>query len=64
MEISVSMLVQSHLSDAMLNPNQDERNIHISFSKYLIHYFGLGEKVDPNEVFLNFCENFKLNLVN
>jgi hypothetical protein len=64
MKVSVSMVIQSHLSDAMLNPNQDVRNIQIGFAKYLIHYFGLGEKIDPKEEFRIYCQSFKLNLEN
>ncbi len=64
MKVQVSMVIQSHLSDAMVNPNQEVRNIQIAFAKYLIHYFGLGEKIDPNKEFELFCKDFKINLEN
>jgi hypothetical protein len=64
MDLKVSMVVQSHLSDAMNCTEQSQRNIHIAFAKYLIHYFGLGEKIDPNKEFELFCKDFKINLEN
>ena len=63
MEVRVSLVMQSHLSDAMIEMgfNQELANHHIRFVKYLISMFpDPSKEVDIDEVY----KQFKLGLEN
>jgi len=59
MDLKVSMVVQSHLSDAMNCTEQSQRNIHIAFAKYLVYNFDLEDRIDAYEVFGKFYKEHK-----
>ncbi len=59
MDLKVSMVIQSHLSDAMNCTEQGQRNIHIAFAKYLVHNFDLQDRIDAYEVFAKFYKEHK-----
>jgi hypothetical protein len=59
MKVQVSMVIQSHLSEAMNCTEESQRNIHIAFAKYLIHNFSLEDRIDAYEVFGKFYKEHK-----
>jgi hypothetical protein len=62
MELIVSIVMQSHLSDAMIemNFNPEQANHRLRFVKYLINMFpDTNEKVDIDEVYKQFELDYK-----
>ena len=51
MEVNLMIIVQSHLSDAMVCQDEETRNLHIRFAKYLINKYDMNEYIDPKKVF-------------
>jgi hypothetical protein len=58
METSVKLIVQSHLSDAMIEMgfNCDLAELRIRFVKYLIASYNMNDEIEPNEVFSRFTQ--------
>ena len=56
METSVKLIVQSHLSDAMIEMgfNSDLAQLRIRFVKYLIASYNMNDEIEPNEAFERF----------
>jgi hypothetical protein len=58
METPVKLIVQSHLSDAMIEMgfNRDMAELRIRFVKYLIASYNMNDEIEPNEVFSRFTQ--------
>jgi hypothetical protein len=58
METPVKLIVQSHLSDAMIEMgfNRDLAELRIRFVKYLIASYNMNDEIEPNEVFSRFTQ--------
>lgn len=56
MEAPVKLIVQSHLSDAIIEMgfNSDLAQLRIRFVKYLITSYNMNDEIEPNEVFERF----------
>ena len=56
MEAPVKLIVQSHLSDAMIEMgfNSDLAQLRIRFVKYLIASYNMNDEIEPNEAFERF----------
>ena len=56
MEAPVKLIVQSHLSDAMIEMefNRELAQLRIRFVKYLIASYNMNDEIEPNEVFERF----------
>ena len=56
MEAPVKLIVQSHLSDAMIEMgfNRELAQLRIRFVKYLIASYNMNDEIEPNEVFEGF----------
>jgi hypothetical protein len=56
MEAPVKLIVQSHLSDAMIEMafNRELAELRIRFVKYLIASYNMNDEIEPNEVFERF----------
>jgi hypothetical protein len=56
METPVKLIVQSHLSDAMIEMgfNSDLAQLRIRFVKYLIASYNMNDEIEPNKVFERF----------
>ena len=62
MELTVSLVMQSHLSDAMIEMdfNPEQANHRLRFVKYLINMFpDTDKKVDIDEVYKQFTLDYK-----
>ena len=62
MELTVSLVMQSHLSDAMIEMdfNPEQANHRLRFVKYLINMFpDTNKKVDIDEVYKQFTLDYK-----
>ena len=58
MEAPVKLIVQSHLSDAMIEMgfNLEMAELRIRFVKYLISSYHMDDEIEPNEVFSRFTQ--------
>ena len=58
METPVKLIVQSHLSDAMIEMgfNRDMAELRIRFVKYLMPSYNMNDEIEPNEVFSRFTQ--------
>ena len=56
MEAPVKLIVQSHLSDVMIEMgfNRELAQLRIRFVKYLIASYNMNDEIEPNEVFERF----------
>ena len=56
MEAPVKLIVQSHLSDVMIEMgfNRELAQLRIRFVKYLIASYNMNDEIEPNEAFERF----------
>lgn len=57
--VPVEMVIQSHLSDLIEMDGYfttEERTTRLKFIKYLVHFYKLGDEIDPDQVFEAFLK--------